>query len=275
MKVVVVQTNGGDTKARNVEQAFRVMEEAADKESPDLIVLPENFAFYSTNAKAMADNAEELPGGPTYARLAAFARDRGVFLHAGSLSEKPGNGDGGGDAKPFNTSVTFDRTGREIARYRKIHRFDITGPDGTRYFESDVVGGGREIITYDAEGFTFGCAICFDLRFGELFFRLRDAGSDVIVIPSAFTHKTGEAHWETLIRARAIEFQCYVLAPDQTGTFDDGTKRTWGHSMIVDPWGRVLAEMNEEIGYISAGINHKQLEKVRGRIPVTDLRVLR
>jgi len=282
MKVVLIQTNGGDTKDRNVDTAFRVMEQAVADESPDLIALPENFAFYSTDARAMADHAEDLPGGPTYERLAAFARDKGVILHAGSLTEKPSNidsrVDGGGhdgDAKPFNTSVVFDRTGSEIARYRKIHRFDITGPDGTRYFESDVVGGGREIITYDAEGFTFGCAICFDLRFGELFFRLRDAGSDVIVIPSAFTHATGKAHWETLIRARAIEFQTYVLAPNQTGTFDDGTKRTWGHSMIVDPWGRVMASLKEGTGYISATLTRKQLDKVRGRIPVADLRVLR
>jgi nitrilase len=271
MKVVVIQTNGGDTKDRNVETAFKVMEEAVANEAPDLIALPENFAFYSTDAQAMADHAEDLPGGPTYERLAAFARDKGVFLHAGSLTEKPANG---GD-KPFNTSVVFDRTGQEIARYRKIHRFDITGPDGTRYYESDVVGGGREIITYDAEDFTVGCAICFDLRFGELFFRLRDAGSDIIVIPSAFTHATGKAHWETLIRARAIEFQTYVLAPDQTGSFDGDTKRTWGHSMIVDPWGRVLASLKEETGYISATLTRKQLDKVRGRIPVTDLRVLR
>ncbi len=269
MKVAVLQTNAGGPKADNVEAAFALMKEAVAKDAPDLLVLPENFTFYSTDAEAMAAHAEPMPGGATYERLAAFARDHGIILHAGSMSEQT-DGD-----KPFNTSVVFDRTGTEIARYRKIHRFDITAPDGTEYFESRVVGGGREIITYDADGLTFGCAICFDLRFGELFFRLAQAGTNVIVIPSAFTHATGKAHWETLIRARAIEFQAYVLAPDQCGTFDGGSKRTWGHSMIVDPWGEVLASLEEEPGYITATLAKAPIDKVRGRIPVADLRVLR
>lgn len=273
MKAVIVQTNAGQSKAENVDAAFALMARAVERETPDFIALVENFAFYSTDPAAMAENAEEMPGGPTYARLSAFARDHKVVLHAGSMSEKPEGAEDG--FKPFNTSLVFNAEGREIARYRKIHRFDITGPDGTRYFESDVVGGGREIITYEAGDLTIGCAICFDLRFGELFFRLGEAGADVIVIPSAFTHATGKAHWETLIRARAIEFQAYVIAPDQCGTFDGGSKRTWGHSMIVDPWGRALAALEEEEGYIVAELDKRKVDKVRGRIPVSDLRVLR
>lgn len=268
MKAVVLQTNAGDEKPKNVDAAFTLMEEAVASESPDLVVLPENFTLYTTNADAMAEHAEPMPGGTTYARLSAFARDNNVILHAGSMSEKS-------DGKPFNTSVVFDRTGAEIARYRKIHRFDITAPDGTEYFESRIVGSGREVIAYDADGLTFGCAICFDLRFGELFFRLAEAGADVIVIPSAFTHATGKAHWETLIRARAIEFQAYVLAPNQTGVFDAGSKRNWGHSMIVDPWGEVLTSLGEETGYIAAELDKAAVDKVRNRIPVSDLRVLR
>ncbi|MEX1147262.1 MAG: carbon-nitrogen hydrolase family protein [Sphingomonadales bacterium] len=269
MKAAVIQTNAGQTKARNVDAAFALMEDAVRTHAPDIVVLPENFALYSTDAGQMAESAEAFPGGPTYERLRGFARDNGVFLHAGSMSERPEIGD-----KPFNTSVVFDPSGSEIARYRKIHRFDITAPDGTRYYESDVVGGGRDLVTYRAGGLTFGCAICFDLRFGDMFARLADAGADVIVIPSAFTHTTGKAHWETLIRARAIEHQCYVLAPDQCGTFDGGSKRTWGHSMIVDPWGDVLGHLDEEPGVIAADIDGALIERVRGRIPVRDLKVL-
>ncbi|RMF11215.1 MAG: carbon-nitrogen hydrolase family protein [Alphaproteobacteria bacterium] len=267
MKVAVLQTNGGGPKPENVDAAFALMERVVADEAPDFIALPENFPLYTTDAGVMADHAEPMPGGPTYERLRSFARDKGVVLHAGSMSERA-------NGKPFNTTVVFDQTGKEIARYRKIHRFDITAPDGTEYFESHVVGAGRKVVTYENRGLTFGCAICFDLRFGELFFRLSQAGADVIVIPSAFTYATGRAHWETLIRARAIEFQCYMLAPNQTGTFDDGKKRNWGHSMIVDPWGEVLASLDEHPGYITATIDKSKVDKVRTRIPVNSLRVL-
>lgn len=269
MKISVIQTNAGQAKAHNVAAALTLLEDTVTQEKPDLVVLPENFTFYSTDAAAMAREAEPMPGGETYERLSAFARTHGIILHAGSMSERPVTGD-----KPFNTSIVFDQTGAEIARYRKIHRFDITAPDGTRYYESDVVGGGQDIVTYSAGGLTFGCAICFDLRFGEMFTRLREDGADVIVIPSAFTHTTGKAHWETLIRARAIEYQCYVIAPDQCGTFDGGTKRVWGHSMIVDPWGKVLASLGEEPGAITTDIEKSMVDKIRGRIPVQKLRVL-
>lgn len=268
MKIAVIQINAPEDKEANVAKAFAFMEQAVREGSPDLIVLPENFTCYSTDAALMARNAEAMPGGPTHEALSRFARAHKVNIHAGSMSEA-------GADKPFNTSVVFDRTGREIARYRKIHRFDITAPDGTRYFESDVVGGGQDIVTYEIDGITFGCAICFDLRFGELFRALVDRGAQAIVIPSAFTHATGEAHWEILIRARAIECQTYVIAPNQTGLFDNGSKANWGHSMIVDPWGRVLAQAEMEEGVIYAKIDAAEVARVRQRIPVAELRVLK
>lgn len=268
MKIAVIQINAPEDKAANVAKAFAFMERAMREEQPDLIVLPENFTCHSTDAALMARNAEPMPGGPTYEALSRFARDNNVNIHAGSMSEA-------GRDKPFNTTVVFDREGREIARYRKIHRFDITAPDGTRYFESDVVGGGQDIVTYEIDGVTFGCAICFDLRFGELFRALVDRGAQVIVIPSAFTHATGEAHWQTLIRARAIECQTYMVAPNQTGRFDGGSKAHWGHSMMVDPWGAILAEAGMEETVIYADIDPAEVAKVRQRIPVEELRVLR
>lgn len=267
MKIAVIQINAPEDKAANVAKAFAFMERAIEEGQPDLIVLPENFTCHVTDPAHMARNAEAMPGGPTYEALSRFARERNVNIHAGSMSEA-------GPNKPFNTTVVFDRQGREIARYRKIHRFDITAPDGTRYFESDVVGGGSDVVTYEIDGITFGCAICFDLRFGELFRALVDRGAQVIVIPSAFTYATGEAHWQTLIRARAIEWQAYMIAPNQTGHFDNGTKAHWGHSMIVDPWGRILAEAGMEETVIHAAIDPAEVQGVRERIPIADLRVL-
>ncbi|MDA5194503.1 carbon-nitrogen hydrolase family protein [Govanella unica] len=267
MKIAVIQMNAQTDKAANLARALRLMTEAKTLHAPDLIVLPENFTCYSTDAAIMAANAEAMPGGPAYEALAAFARTHKVAVHAGSMSERTAD-------KPFNTSVVFDRDGREIARYRKIHRFDITAPDGTAYHESAVVGGGRDIVTYELDGLTFGCAICFDLRFGELFTALRSRGADVIVIPSAFTHVTGEAHWNVLIRARAIENQCYMIAPNQHGGFDNGAKANWGHSLMVDPWGAVLAEARADEAILIATIDKAAVRAVRERIPVETLRVL-
>lgn len=267
MKVSVIQMNAQADKAGNLAKAVDMMTQAVTRDGPDLIVLPENFACYSTDPAIMAANAEPMPGGAAYEQLSRFAAEHRVNVHAGSMSEA-------GDDKPFNTTVVFNRDGAEIARYRKIHRFDITAPDGTQYFESQVVGGGRDVVTYDLEGFTIGCAICFDLRFGELFRTLVDKGADVIVIPSAFTHATGEAHWRVLIRARAIETQCYVIAPNQTGTFDNGAKANWGHSLIVDPWGAVLAETGEDEAIIAARLDPAEVIRTRGRIPIASLRVL-
>jgi len=267
IKVAVIQMNAQADKADNVRRALALMDRAVAEGPPDLIVLPENFTCYSTDAALMARHAEDMPGGAVYRALSDFARRHGVTLHAGSMSETSAD-------KPYNTSVVFDRDGREIARYRKIHRFDITSPDGASYLESAVVGRGENIVTYPLGDLTVGCAICFDLRFGELFRALQDKGADVIVIPSAFTYATGQAHWKTLIQSRAIEFQSYVVAPDQTGTFDQGAKRTWGHSLIVDPWGEVIAEAGEEESILYATLDKAKVDAVRGRIPVQKLRVL-
>lgn len=267
MKIAVIQLNAQKDKALNVRRAFDLMTKAVAEHQPDLIVLPENFTCYSTDPQIMAENAEPFPSGPTYKALADFAQANRVAIHAGSMSEAAGD-------KPYNTSVVFDKSGQEIARYRKIHRFDITAPDGTSYFESDVVGGGTDIVTYQLDGLTFGCAICFDLRFAELFRALTDRGADVIVIPSAFTHSTGKAHWETLIRARAIETQCYMIAPNQFGTYDDGSKSNWGHSMIVEPWGTVLATAGNGEEIIIAELDRRLIETARNRIPISNLRVL-
>ena len=163
-----------------------------------------------------------------------FAREHRVFVHAGTIMEKVEN-----EARIWNTSFVFDRSGREVAAYRKIHMFDIVAPDGSVYRESDSVKPGGEIVTYDIEGLKVGCAICYDIRFAELFLRLAKAGCDLIVLPAAFTLQTGKDHWEVLAKARAIETQAYFIACGQTGavTVDGERRACYGHSLVCDPWG--------------------------------------
>jgi deaminated glutathione amidase len=152
----------------------------------------------------------------------------------------------------------------------------VVTPDGREYRESAVVGRGREVVTYAAEGVRVGCSICYDLRFGELYRRLAADGAQLLAVPAAFTLQTGKDHWEVLLRARAIETQCFVLAAAQVGAFPAGrdTRHNWGHSMIVDPWGKVLAQMPERPGFATARLDLEYLDRVRGMLPVGQHRVL-
>lgn len=270
MRIAVIQMNSGDDKAANIEQARRLVAEAVREDRPDMVALPEVWAHMGGSSQARRASGETLPGGPAWTALADMAREHGIFVHGGSIFERDGEA-------LYNTTLAFDRTGAEIARYRKIHRFDITTPDGREYRESRLVGRGEEIVTFDAEGVRVGCSICYDVRFGELYRRLAEAGATVIMVPSAFTLQTGKDHWEVLLRARAIETQTYVVAAAQWGAFgsSDGPRYNWGHSMIVDPWGHVLAQAREGRGFATARIDLGYLAKVRGNLPVHEHRVLR
>jgi nitrilase len=194
-----------------------------------------------------------------------------IVVHAGSMLEKIA-----GDDRLYNTTVVFGPNGQELARYRKIHMFDITTPDGISYRESASFKAGDEVVTYEAGGITFGCAICYDLRFPALFDALVRKGAEVIVLPSAFTLQTGKDHWEVLCRARAIETQTYVLAPGQTGehVIPAGPRQTYGHSLIVDPWGHVIARASDGPGLVSARIDPARVAKVRQQIPVASHKVV-
>ena len=163
----------------------------------------------------------------------------------------------------YNTSVALDASGKILARYRKMHLFDITLPDGTEANESASLGRGEEVVTYNTNDITVGCAICYDLRFPELFRKLRDLDSQLIMTPAAFTFQTGSAHWDLLVRNRAIETQCYVAAPAQIFSFDEGRHSTWGHAMIVDPWGQVVAQVPNKIGWATATLDMDWLQQVR------------
>ena len=274
MKISAIQLNAGNDKARNLDEARRLVDAAIAADAPDMVVLPETFAFIGGSIEARRAAAEELPangsgGGEAYEALRAMAREYGIFVHGGSFLERAGD-------QIYNTTVAFDRDGAELARYRKIHRFDVTTPDGQEYRESDVISGGTEVVTYVAGKVKVGCSICYDLRFAELYRALAEAGAQVIMVPAAFTLQTGKDHWELLLRARAVETECYVVAPDQVGSHVEGNKRRtcWGHSMIVDPWGHMIAQAQDQPGFTSARIDLDYLEAVRARIPVAQHRVL-
>lgn len=277
MRVSVVQMNPGADKGANLDQAARLIEGAVSADRPDLVALPEIWTCLGGDRGAKWTQAEELPpfgsnlpGGPAYEFLRRAARQHRIHVHGGSIGERAGE-------TLFNTTIAFDPGGAEVARYRKIHLFDITAPDGTGYRESAAYGAGTEVVTYEAGGVRVGCAICYDLRFPELFLALRRAGAELVFLPSAFTLQTGKDHWETLIRARAIETQCWFVAPATWGRHLDGsgeTRHTYGHSLVCDPWGLVVARASEGVGWATARVDSALTARVRRDMPVLDHRRL-
>ena len=270
MKVSLVQMNSINDKAANIAAARALIERAVVEELPDWVLLPEQFDWAGGAKGDKARNAETLPGGPAYRMAQELAAKHGIFLHAGSFMEKIE-----GDERIHNTSVVFDREGREIARYRKIHLFDVTAPDGVSYKESATVKPGDLVVTYDCEGVKVGCTICYDLRFPGLFQALADRGAEMIAVPSAFTQQTGKDHWEVLLRARAIETETYVCAAAQTGTFtvNNETRATYGHSLVADPWGLVVSKASDGVGVVSTRLDVALVKRVRKMIPVAQHKV--
>jgi len=266
MKISVIQTNSMHDKSRNIAEAVGLMERAVASDRPDVVVLPEVWNWRGLTTADKVKNSDLIPGGPAYEAMQSFARRNRVWVHGGSLIETiPGA------SQVHNTTCVFDRDGREVARYRKIHMFDIVTPDGKPYRESDDVKPGTEIVSYELEGFKVGCTICYDMRFAELYIALAKRGCDIIMVPSSFTLQTGKDHWEVLLRARAIETQCYIVAPGQYGPFLDAkgeTRLSYGHSLIADPWGHVIAKVSDGTGFASANIERGQIERVRGLIPM-------
>ncbi len=270
MKVALIQMNSGSDKAANIAAASALIEKAIVEERPDWICLPEVFDFMGGSRAEKFAAAEDFPGGPAYSAMQSLARKHGVFIHAGSILERIE-----GDPRIGNTTVVFNRKGDEVARYRKMHMFDITGPDGQQYNESASMKPGDAVVTYDCEGVTVGCAICYDIRFPLLFQALMDKGADMIALPAAFTLQTGKDHWEVLGRARAIETETYFCASAQTGTFTQGNevRATYGHSLVVDPWGLVVAKASDGPGYVASRIDPQRIRKVRSMIPVAQHKI--
>jgi deaminated glutathione amidase len=270
-KVTVVQMNPGPSKPDNIAQAERLIDAAVAEDRPDLVTLPEVWSCLGGTRESKFAQAEELPNGPAYEFLCRKARQHHLYFHGGSIIEK-------GPGKLFNTTLVFGPDGEEIARYRKIHLFDITAPDGTGYRESATYGSGDQIVTCTAAGLRLGLAICYDVRFPELFLALRRAGGELILLPSAFTLQTGKDHWEVLIRARAIETQCWFAAAASWGRHLEGKTNeprfTYGHSLICDPWGHVVAKASDGIGWATARIDPAVTARVRSDMPVLEHRKL-
>jgi deaminated glutathione amidase len=253
-----VQMTTSADKAANLAKAERLIRLAGAR-GAQLVGLPEVFNWRGKRSDE-AEAAESLEG-ETLALMSRLARELGINLLAGSITEH-----GPGESKRYNTSVWFGRNGERRAVYRKIHLFDVDLSGRVTIKESDAKLSGTEVVTAATELGTVGLSICYDVRFPELYRRLAFAGARILTIPSAFTFPTGEAHWELLIRARAVENQCFVVAPAQFGPNVHGFS-DYGNSMIVDPWGRVLARAPDQEGVIIAPIDMEYLEKVRRELP--------
>jgi deaminated glutathione amidase len=258
LRVACVQLNASESKAENIERAGRLVARAAAT-GVDLVVLPEKWNGIGP-PDFMRANAESLEGGETIDAMSGWARDHKITLVGGSIAERRE-----GREKLSNTCVVFDSEGEIAAVYRKIHMFDVE-VGGQVYRESEAEEPGESAISCDVEGWKVGLTVCYDLRFPELYRILAVEGAEVITVPSAFTLFTGKDHWELLLRARAVENQCYVVAADQWGTHGDG-KASFGRSMIIDPWGVVLAQAPDEDGVIAAELDRGRVEQVRRALP--------
>ncbi|SFM40915.1 carbon-nitrogen hydrolase family protein [Marinobacter zhejiangensis] len=272
VKVAAIQMVSGESLEGNLRDATRLLEEAADA-GVRVAVLPENFAVLKTSEMRSQGLREAHGGGEIRAYLAEQARRLGLWLVGGSLPYAVATN----ETAPRVRASCFvvDERGQEVARYDKVHLFDAQVNDAHgQYRESDTFEPGSELVTVETPAGVLGLAICYDLRFPELFRGLRDRGAEWVALPSAFTYMTGEAHWEPLIRARAIENQVWVVAAGQGGN-NSPRRRTYGHSMIVDPWGAVVAERADEgSGWVSASLDPLRLREVRQRMPVWDHRRL-
>lgn len=256
--VAAVQMVASDDKAANLREAERWIREAAAR-GARVVALPEVFVWRGVK-KREREASEPIPG-PTSEWLADLARELGIYLLGGSILEEIPEA-----SKAYNTSLLFSPEGSLVASYRKIHLFDVDLKEGVSTRESETRACGEAVIVAKTELCPMGLSICYDLRFPELYRRMMAKGAQLIFVPSAFTAYTGKAHWEPLLRARAIENQAYVVAPAQFGKSPNSFE-THGHSMIVDPWGKILAELPDGPGMVIAEIDLDYLLKVRTELP--------
>ena len=257
MKISAIQMVSGPDVADNLATARRLLEDAA-AQGARLAALPEYFCLMGMQDTDKLAAAEALGQGPIQHMLSAAARDLGLWLLGGTLPLQTDT-----PQRVRNASLVFAPSGERVARYDKIHLFAF---DNGReaYDEGRVLQAGSEPVAFEADGLRVGLSVCYDLRFPELYRAL--GRCDLLAVPAAFTHTTGQAHWELLLRARAVENQCFVIAPAQGGLHPNG-RRTWGHSMIIDPWGQVLAVLPEGEGVVTADVDPARLAQVREQLP--------
>ena len=257
MTAAAIQMSSTPDKEENKETAEGLIREAASA-GAELVALPELWSCHGLD-EVYRENAEPIPG-PTTEFMADLARELGIYLLGGSILE----GDSGAE-RLSNTSTFFDPSGEMTAVYRKIHLFDVKVSD-KEYLESANIAPGNEIVTAKAGAATLGLSVCYDVRFPELYRLLALRGAEILAVPAAFTLQTGKDHWEILLRARAVENQAFVIAPAQWGHKADG-RWTYGRSMIVDPWGIVLATCPDRDGYALAILDLDYLERLRTEFP--------
>lgn len=258
MRVALVQVEARDDVADNLNRAAAMAAEAAV--DSDLVILPEYVQFRGSAAGFRA-SAAPIPG-PTTDPFAAVAREQGVWVLAGSHAERSDDPD-----RPYNTAALFNRAGELTAVYRKLHLFDVSVDDGPSDNESGRVTPGDVAVVADVDGVRLGLSICYDLRFPELYRALAGAGAKILAVPAVFTERTGRDHWEPLLRARAIENGAWVLAAGACGPGGPGAIPAWGHSMVVDPWGRVIATAGSGEGIVRAEIDLELSDAARRQIP--------
>lgn len=273
--VAAVQLKASGTAEQNMSAAETQIARAAEQ-GAELIVLPEHFVYYNEKDLSVAAALEADPSGPARAFFSEQARQHQIWLVAGTLpmfkDESLKDEASKGKAKPCATSLLYDPQGHESARYEKIHLFDVlVQATGKRYYESDSYQPGDQAISATTDVGPLGMSVCYDLRFPEYYRLLVDQGAEILAVPSAFTAATGEAHWRLLLQARAVENLCYVIGANICNR-DHPSKPTWGGSAIIDPWGKVLAELADEEGFIIAEIDRQRIADLRASMPVLEHR---
>lgn len=259
-RVAAIQMISGADPDANLKKAGHLIAEAVDG-GAELVVLPENFAMMTADDGERHAIRERAGRGPIQDFLSQQARRHRIWLVGGTIPLAAHH-----RHKVRSACLLFDAQGKRVARYDKIHLFDVRLESGEQYQESKGIEPGDKVIVTDTPVGRLGLAVCYDLRFPELFRKMLDQGAEIFAIPSAFTAVTGKAHWETLVRARAIENLAYVIAPDQGGRHGNG-RVTHGHSLIVSPWGEVLDRCEQGPGVVTARIESDRLASVRRRLP--------
>ena len=257
--VACLQVTAGNVLQDNVDTAVRLVKQAVEG-GADLIMMPENVTMMEWGRKAITSKAQPEKDHEGLSAFRDAAQQHKVWIHCGSLSISLD------DDRIANRTYVLNDLGEIVATYDKIHMFDVDLGDGERYAESTTFAPGDKAVVVDLPWGRLGLTICYDLRFPALYRSLAHAGAELITVPSAFTQVTGEAHWHVLLRARAIETGSFVVAPAQTGNHP-GDRMTYGHALIVDPWGKVLADAGTETGVITTKINLGKVDKVRKRMP--------
>ena len=265
-RVAAIQMSSGPDIDRNLGQARELLDEAL-RADPNIVAFPENMLLFSDHAGDYAKHAQ-TPRGNLITILQEWSAEHDIWLLAGRLPFK------GPAGKVHNSSVLFSPEGDLYARYDKIHLFDVDVPGDRAYRESDDVAPGKKVVTTETPWGMLGLSVCYDLRFPELFRAQSAKGAHTLFVPAAFTAVTGKAHWDILTRARAIENQCYLVAPAQTGKPFNG-RECHGHTRVIDPWGRIIAERPAGIGVVLADLDYGMLFETRAKLPVLTHRVLK